>query len=153
MSDEGEEIPWERLTRAARRAQARAWAPYSKFHVGAAVLDEQGRVHVGCNVENASYGATICAERNAVAASVVAGGTRIVACVVVAPLAEPVTPCGLCRQVLREFAPHGAMAVRCVSATGQVRDFALHALLPEAFAAADLERPRHAVGPGEVDED
>jgi cytidine deaminase len=81
-----------RLVQAARAVRARAHAPYSKFRVGAAVLDERGRLHVGCNVENASYGLTVCAERNAVAAAVAAGAKRIRG---VAVVADPTaTPCG-----------------------------------------------------------
>ena len=85
----------------------RAHAPYSKFRVGAAVADEAGRIHVGCNVENASYGLTVCAERNAVAAAVAAGARRIVAVAVASGSRPPASPCGACRQVLAEFAGAG----------------------------------------------
>lgn len=120
------------LLSAARRVRANALAPYSKFAVGAAVLDERGRVHVGCNVENASYGLTVCAERNAVGAAVAAGARRVMAVAVVAqPLA---TPCGACRQVLAQVAgddvPVLMSAARGGGAPERVR---LGDLLPRAF--------------------
>ncbi len=92
------------LVAAARAVRERAYAPYSKFNVGAAVLDEQGRVHVGCNVENAAYPQGWCAETSALAAMVAAGGRRVVAVAVCGVADSPVSPCGGCRQKLREFA-------------------------------------------------
>jgi cytidine deaminase len=92
------------LARAARAARERAYAPYSKFKVGAALLDEQGRIHAGCNVENAAYPQGLCAEAAALAHLVAAGGAHIVAALVVGDAPEPITPCGGCRQKLREFA-------------------------------------------------
>ena len=89
---------------AARAARARAYAPYSGFQVGAALLDEHGRIHAGCNVENAAYPQGQCAEASAIGQLVLAGGTRILAAVVVGLAPAPVTPCGGCRQRLREFA-------------------------------------------------
>ncbi|HEY6478364.1 MAG TPA: cytidine deaminase, partial [Polyangia bacterium] len=91
------------LVMAARAVRGRAHAPYSKFLVGAAVRDERGRIHVGCNVENASYGLTVCAERNAVAAAVAAGARRVRAVAVVSGSRPPASPCGACRQVLAEL--------------------------------------------------
>ncbi len=126
---------WDRLETAARDAQARAYAPYSKFRVGAALLGADGVIYTGCNVENASFGATICAERTAIVKAVDAGCHEIVACVVVAPLDEAITPCGICRQVLSEFGP--SMLVRCLSQTDDVLDTDLAQLLPGAF------QPRH----------
>jgi cytidine deaminase len=120
------------LLSAARRVRAHALAPYSKFAVGAAVLDERGRVHVGCNVENASYGLSICAERNAVAAAVAAGARKVLAVAVVAqPLA---TPCGACRQVLAQLAGDEAL-VLMAAARGQAAPerCTLGELLPRAF--------------------
>ena len=92
------------LVDAARAVRAHAHAPYSHFAVGAAVLDEQGRVHAGCNVENAAYPQGWCAETSALARMIGSGGRRLQAVVVVGVADEPVTPCGGCRQKLREFA-------------------------------------------------
>jgi cytidine deaminase len=93
------------LLKAAARAARNAYAPYSHFHVGAAIISEDGRVFSGCNIENASYGLTICAERNAIAAAISAGVRRISAIAIVADGTTPAFPCGACRQVLAEFAP------------------------------------------------
>jgi cytidine deaminase len=92
------------LLQAARAARLQAHVPYSKFPVGAAVLDERGRVHAGCNVENAAYPQGMCAEAAALSAMVLAGGRRAAALLVVGEGPAPVTPCGGCRQKLREFA-------------------------------------------------
>jgi cytidine deaminase len=92
------------LLEAARAAREQAYAPYSRFHVGAAVQDEHGRIHRGGNVENAAYPQGWCAETSAIAAMVAAGGRRILAVAVCGVADEPVTPCGGCRQKLREFA-------------------------------------------------
>ncbi|MFI5142398.1 MAG: cytidine deaminase [Thermoanaerobaculales bacterium] len=120
----------DRLINAAREAQRQAYAPYSHFPVGAAVLAVDGRVFAGCNVENSSFGLTVCAERNAVAAAI-AAGARPVAVAVVAN-GDRVAPCGACRQVLAEFSP--AMPVFLASADGDTHEAtSLEALLPSAF--------------------
>lgn len=118
------------LVQAARAVQQRAYAPYSGFRVGAALEAEDGSVHVGCNVENASYGLTICAERAAVAAAIGAGAQRFRRAVVVSDAEPPATPCGACRQVLAEF---GDCEVTAVGAARSVR-WRLADLLPAAFS-------------------
>jgi cytidine deaminase len=95
---------WTALVEAAARARDRAYAPYSLYRVGAAALAPDGAIFAGCNVENASYGLALCAERSAVAQLIAAGATRIAAIAVVTAGPEPARPCGLCRQTLCEFA-------------------------------------------------
>ncbi len=121
------------LVAAARAVRRHAHAPYSRFAVGAAVVDEKGRVHVGCNVENASYGLTVCAERNAVAAAVAAGARAVRAVAVVTPMRPPGTPCGACRQVLAELG-EPATRVLLASPTGAATPTTLGALLPQTFS-------------------
>lgn len=120
----------ERLVGVAREAQQHAYAPYSKFRVGAAVLVEDGRVFAGCNVENSSFGLTVCAERNAVAAAIVAGGRPIAVAVVTDE--DHVGPCGACRQVLAEF-DHEMPVVMAARDGSDVRSVSLSDLLPAAF--------------------
>jgi len=129
------EIDWEALRAAALEAATHAYAPYSRFHVGAAALVDDGRIVRGCNVENASYGLTVCAERNAVAAAVAAGARRLRAVAVCTPTAA--TPCGACRQVLAELAGPDA-PILLAGPAGAARRTTLDALLPETFA---LRRP------------
>jgi cytidine deaminase len=127
----------ERLLAAARAAQERAHAPYSRFHVGAAVLDEEDRVHAGCNVENAAYPLGTCAEASAIATLVAAGGTRVLALAVVGDGERLVTPCGGCRQRLREFAD--AETPVLVADRERVRaQFTLEQLLPHSFGPENL---------------
>jgi cytidine deaminase len=133
------------LVSAAHGARLQAYAPYSHYAVGAAVLTVEGELHIGCNVENALFGATMCAERVAVYAAVAAGARRLSAAVVVTPGGG--TPCGFCRQVLAEFAPpempvavSDALASPSDSGEYAYRLFTLGELLPEAWTAADLER-------------
>jgi cytidine deaminase len=129
----------DRLIAAARAVRAQAHAPYSRFPVGAALLDEQGRVHVGCNVENAAYPQSLCAEAGALAALVAAGGRRVVAAAVVGGDADarPLTPCGGCRQKLREFADDAA-PVWCDDGRTLRLATTLGALLPLAFGREHL---------------
>lgn len=118
------------LVAAARAAKGSAYAPYSNFHVGAAIQTADGRIFTGCNVENASYGLTMCAERVATGAAVAAGATRFVRIVVATDMDPPSAPCGACRQVLNEF---GAEAVvQSVGPNGD-RQWRLAELLPAAF--------------------
>lgn len=120
---------WEPLIRAAWEVRERAHAPYSKFHVGAAIL-AGGEVFTGCNVENLSYGLTICAERVAVGSAIAAGARRIEAVAVVADTAVPVSPCGACRQVLAEFGDPWI----CLANREERMVFRLSELLPRASA-------------------
>ncbi len=128
------------LIAAARAAREQAYAPYSRFQVGAAVQDEQGRIHQGGNVENAAYPQGWCAETSAIAVMVAAGGRRIVAVAVCGVADEPVTPCGGCRQKLREFAADDCPvtiadldSVRATHTLGQ--------LLPNNFGPQHLKSP------------
>jgi cytidine deaminase len=127
----------EALLGAARAVRSNAHAPYSRFKVGAALQDEQGRIHVGCNVENSAYPQGLCAEAGAIAAMVAAGGTRIVAAVVVGEGPQPCTPCGGCRQKLREFGRDDTPLV--AADMQQVRGrFTLGELLPHGFGPENL---------------
>lgn len=125
------------LIDAATAAHAQAYAPYSRFQVGAAVRGESGRIYRGCNVENVSYGLTCCAERNAIFAAVAEGERRFTAVAVVTAAATPTPPCGACRQVLMEFAADGDMAVVMQTTGGARRETTLAALLPEGFIRFD----------------
>jgi cytidine deaminase len=126
-----------RLEQAARSAGRKAYAPYSKFRVGAAVLTGSGRIFSGSNVENASYGLCNCAERSAIFAAVTAGERRITAVAVHTPTAAPTMPCGACRQVIHEFGPK-ALIVALGNGRARV-ETRLDALLPHAFGPKDLK--------------
>ena len=120
----------------ARAARDRAYAPYSQFDVGAALLADDGRVIPGANVENASYGLSMCAERTAAFRAASEGARRLVAVAVVASNEEPTWPCGACRQVLWEFGPD--MMVVSEGSGGRREERRLADLLPDAFGPADL---------------
>jgi cytidine deaminase len=129
------------MLQTARHAQRQAYAPYSKYQVGAAVLDDQGRIHAGCNVENAAYPEGVCAEASALSAMVLAGSTRAVAVLVVGNGGETgtawTTPCGGCRQKLREFgAPDLPIMTANTKATGP--SYTLAQLLPDSFGPDHL---------------
>jgi len=115
----------------ARDAMELAYAPYSGFRVGAAVLGEDGSVHTGCNVENASYGLSMCAERAAVACALAGGVRRFRSVALVSSGPAAVPPCGACRQVLAEFSP--TMTVVSVGGGGDSKEWTLAELLPDAF--------------------
>ena len=121
---------------AARETSKRAYAPYSNFHVGAAILTEGGAIHAGCNVENASYGLAICAERNAAAAMACANpeDRKIELVAVFSPNTSPCFPCGACRQVLREF---GCKEVVVEESSG-LRSYPFEEILPHSFGPEHL---------------
>lgn len=129
------------LFAAAWRARENAHAPYSGFRVGAAVRGASGRIYMGCNVENAAYPEGLCAEASAIGACVAAGETEILETLVVGIAPEPVTPCGACRQRLREFA-RSDMPVHAANADGVVATFTLGALLPHSFGPGHLTHSR-----------
>ena len=128
------------LVEVAREARLRAYAPYSNFLVGAALLSKDGRIFTGCNVENASYGGTICAERTALVTAVAAGHRSFRRCVVVSDNPHPITPCGYCRQFLAEFGLD--LEVIAVGANGQRAAWTLRELLPQAFTGDDIVEGR-----------
>jgi len=123
------------LVVAASEVRDQAHAPYSNFTVGAAIIDAGGRIHVGCNVENASYGLSVCAERHAVAAAVSAGGQGIEGLAVVTDTSPPTSPCGACRQVLVEF---GDFPVILANIEGERIVTSVGDLLPDAFTPESL---------------
>lgn len=133
----------QKLVDAAVAARERAYAPYSKFKVGAALRLRDGRVVTGVNVENASYGLSVCAERNAVAAAVLAGAgpKDVIAVAVTADSDGPVSPCGACRQVLAEFAPPEAPVLMHNLRDGVTVMHDMGELLPSAFLKDRLPQP------------
>jgi cytidine deaminase len=126
------------LEAAARDAQRRAYAPYSKFRVGAAVR-AAGEIFEGANIENASYPLAICAERTAVFAAVLSGAHRLEAVAVCTDASPPSSPCGACRQVLLEFAPDPtAVTVTAINPRGERRSWTLAELIPDGFSGKEL---------------
>ena len=124
-----------KLLAASLEALDNAYAPYSKFKVGAAVETVDGEIFTGCNIENASYGLTCCAERNAVFAAVCSGVRRFKTLCVVADTDEPVAPCGACRQVLAEFPFEKIILANC---KGQTKTMSVAELLPYGFGSESL---------------
>ncbi|MDD2211559.1 MAG: cytidine deaminase [Clostridia bacterium] len=128
------------LIAAAKRVRANAYAPYSHFQVGAALLGSDGRIYTGCNVENASYGLSVCAERTAVFQAVSQGLTSFQALALVADSEEPVSPCGACRQILAEFSPE--MPVLMVNLKGKIVRSTVEKLLPSSFTFKKCEEEK-----------
>ncbi|MEJ5257704.1 MAG: cytidine deaminase [Fervidobacterium sp.] len=126
----------EELIQKAKEVMKNAYAPYSNFHVGAALLTKSGNVYVGVNVENASYGLTNCAERTAIFSAVANGESEFDTLVVVADTDKPVSPCGACRQVMSEF---GNFKVILTNLKGDVLETTVHELLPYSFDREDLK--------------
>jgi cytidine deaminase len=129
------------LVVAAKEARGRAYAPYSHYRVGAALVTETGKIFAGCNVENASYGACLCAERNAIGQMVAAGERDPIACVVVTRGPRAGSPCGICRQVLSEMAKDLLIVLVGEDDDGTEtgrRETTLAALLPDAFEGSQL---------------
>ncbi len=138
---------WNELAAAAVAARARAYAPYSGFFVGAAVRTRDGRIFSGANVENASYGLTLCAERSAIVQAVLAGGREIVAVAVSSGISPPATPCGMCRQTMAEFAEDcEVLLLGGPKGDEERRVVTLSQLLPQAFRPASLSRGKGPVG-------
>lgn len=128
---------WQKQIEAAREAYTKAYAPYSNFHVGAAALTESGKVVQGCNVENASYGLTVCAERNCMAQAIIQGERSIKSVVVYTEQENLTPPCGACRQVIAEFIPeHGE--VMSINHLGDSKVWTVAELLPNAFTPKSL---------------
>jgi cytidine deaminase len=127
------------LLEAATAVRLRAYAPYSRFLVGAAIRSVEGRVHVGCNVENVAYPEGTCAEAGAIAAMIAGGDSRIAEILVIADSPEPVPCCGGCRQKIAEFADQGVTVTLCTT-DGKSRSLTVAELLPGVFNAAHMDR-------------
>lgn len=137
MTKEIDETTWQRLIDEATAASRNAHAPYSKFDVGAALLTSSGDIIRGCNVENATFGATVCAERVALANAIVQGQRDFEALCVITPADHPVAPCGICRQVLAEFAED--LPILMINTRGDRLHVTLAELLPHRFDGSDLQ--------------
>ena len=132
------QIDWSALFERAWAARQNAYAPYSGFNVGASVAPKTGEIFAGCNVENSSFGLTICAERVAVATAVQAGFLNLVGLAIVAETDEPTPPCGACRQFLAEFNP--GLLVRSAGRGGVLKEWSLDQLLPWPLVQAEKGR-------------
>ena len=132
------DILWEALEEAALEVQARAYCPYSDYPVGAAIFGRSGRIYAGCNVENAAYGHSICAERSALVQMVAAGERAPIAVLVVTRGPKPGTPCGACRQMLAEFAKELPIRLMVNGDPEATRTTSLESLLPDAFRPDSL---------------
>ncbi|MFH0931012.1 MAG: cytidine deaminase [Candidatus Zixiibacteriota bacterium] len=132
MSNDKSRIKDKELILEAKKAMKLAYAPYSNFKVGAALLSSSGKVFTGANLENSSFGLTVCAERVALYKALSSGGKEFTKIAVIASAEKPITPCGLCRQALFEFSPD--LKVICSNLKGKVRKFTLKQLLPHPFS-------------------
>lgn len=130
-------MPWQELIEQAKNSAKRAYAPYSNFHVGASALTDKGTVVKGCNVENASYGLTVCAERNCIAQAVINGEQNFTAMVIYTEQEKLTPPCGACRQVIAEFFDDNAK-IRAVNHLGHHKEWTISQLLPDAFTPKNL---------------
>jgi cytidine deaminase len=148
-------IDWEPLIEAALAVRERAYAPYSKYKVGAALLGEDGRIYIGCNVENAAYPVCLCAEHAAIASAVSQGCRRFRAIVVATAGEQPGPPCGVCRQAMREFSPE--IAILLVTTSRQRAQLTLPDLFgpptPELATHTLPELLPHSFGPSMLDKD
>jgi len=137
-SEKHHAINWQQLHEKAQLAYHHAYAPYSNFKVGAALVAEDGDIFTGCNVENASYGLTVCAERNCISTAVGQGVRKVKALVVFTPQKELTSPCGACRQVIAEFMDQDAM-IGLVNHLGERKQWRVSDLLPDAFTPQSLK--------------
>lgn len=135
-------MKYETLIKEAMETRARAYTPYSKFNVGAAILTEDGKVYSGCNIENASYGATNCAERTAIFKAVSEGARTITAVAVVGDLNNYTYPCGICRQVIVEFALDENIEIILAKSEKEYKVVTLKDILPGAFTKKDLDKEK-----------
>ncbi len=129
----------DKLMDSAKEAYEQAYAPYSHFPVGSAVLDENGNIHTGCNVENAAYPSGSCSEEQAIGSMVVSGGRVIQDIVIIGRSDELITPCGACRQRIREFADENTRIHVCHMDDGLQKTFTIDELLPESFGPDNLK--------------
>jgi len=127
---------YEKLIKEAEKARKRAYTPYSKFKVGAAVLGADGKIFTGCNIENASFGMSVCAERVAIFKAISEGSTKFEAIAVIGDTDKPCSPCGACRQVISEFGENILLIL--ANLKGDVKIKKIRELLPEAFGKKDL---------------
>ncbi|MGI6083986.1 MAG: cytidine deaminase [Acetivibrionales bacterium] len=128
----------EKLVNLAVKIKENAYVPYSNFHVGAALFADNGRIYTGCNIENASYGAAICAERTAIVKAISDGAKRILAIAVASDSKSPTMPCGICRQVLSEFCLSD-MPLYLSNRDGEYKVYSFEEILPHSFKKSDME--------------
>jgi len=143
-SEQQNAINWQPLHEKAQQAHDNAYAPYSHFKVGAALLGENDEIFTGCNVENASYGLTVCAERNCIATAIGQGVRHVKALVVYTAQTELTSPCGACRQVIAEFMTQDAM-VGLVNHLGDSQLWRVSDLLPDAFTPQALHKAHKSI--------